>query len=152
VHSSHYETFVASQPYAAVIRSHPASRNEIMNLLQQTIGHTAVRAIVQLLGPGAGGSTASAELPAGEVRVNAPHGLRVRSTPDQNADNVIGMLVHHATVTPASRMGEWLGVQHQGAPGFIHSNFVESAKTPVPSAAPGNREHEHARRDVAGRS
>jgi len=37
------------QPYAAVIRDHPASRSEILSLLQQTIGHTAVRAIVEIL-------------------------------------------------------------------------------------------------------
>jgi len=130
------------QPYAAVIRSHPTSRNEIMSLLQQTIGHTVVRAIVEILGGAstADASPAGAEILAGEVRVNAPHGLRVRSGPDQNADNVIGMLDHHATVMPASRAGEWLGIQHQGVPGFINSQFVVSAKTPVPSAAPVQQE------------
>ena len=129
--------------YADVVRRNPAARHEIIELLQQTIGHGMVLQIVERLAtPQATGAEAElaaggGELPTGDVRVTAPHGLRIRSAPDARGDNVLGMLQHDASVNASERHGEWLGIQHQGAPAFINGRFVESAKAPAPQAIGG---------------
>jgi hypothetical protein len=129
----------APEAYADALRNHPAARDEILMLLQRTIGHGAVQQILAAVAePRAAGAGADSlaggggELPLGPVRVNAPHGLRVRHSPHAgNDDNVIGLLAHEQTVTTTRREGEWLATEHHGQPAFINGHHVEPVAKPA---------------------
>ncbi|HEY4242176.1 MAG TPA: D-alanyl-D-alanine carboxypeptidase family protein [Kofleriaceae bacterium] len=85
---------------------------------------------------GPGGATSGAEAAAvpgkgtqlERVQVVAEHGLRVRSSPDQNRhDNVLGRLAGHTEIETQGHEGDWLKIAYRGTPAFIHSGFTKPA-------------------------
>src|ERR1043166_3457258 len=97
---------------ATVMQDNPSATNEIMALLNQTLGNAFVRAVVDIL---TGGAASAAAAATGQMRVTA-HGLHVRSTPSKHGDdNIIGTLPHHAIVEAKGRQGEWVGIEHGGS-------------------------------------
>jgi hypothetical protein len=106
-----------------------------MELLHRALGNSTVQAIVKMLGA----PPQSTTLAPGQVRVNAPSGLNVRSTPDsEHNGNVVGLLPNHHVVTAHRQDGEWLAIEHQGKPAFVNGTYVEradAAKVPeIPKA------------------
>src|SRR5689334_13083074 len=90
---------------AAVMQGNPSATNEIMALLNQTLGNAFVRTVLDIL---TGGAASAASAATGQMRVTA-HGLHVRSTPSkQGDDNIVGTLPHHAVVEAKGRSGEWV--------------------------------------------
>jgi hypothetical protein len=82
----------------------------------------------------AGGSTTTTTTripPLGAVTVTA-HGLRIRRTPDASVDdNIVGGLHYHAIVIALAHDGEWLRIDHQGEPAFIHGDYVQAVAKPA---------------------
>lgn len=118
--------------YAELLRAHPGSRARILALLHGSLGNAIVQQIVD------GAHAQPSELPLGPVQVHgAAHGLRVRSTPDQTHDNILGMLADHETTTATAKAGEWLAIDHPKGPAFIHGHFVQpvTAGTGAPAGA-----------------
>jgi len=65
-------------------------------------------------------------LPLGPVAVTA-HGLRIRRTPDASVDdNIVGGLHYHAIVIALAHEGEWLRIEYQGEPAYIHGDYVQA--------------------------
>jgi hypothetical protein len=73
---------------------------------------------------------ATRSVPLGPVTVTA-HGLRIRRTPDATVDdNIVGGLHYHAIVIALARDGEWLRIDYQGQPAFIHGDYVQAVAKP----------------------
>jgi hypothetical protein len=109
---------------AAMLQSNPGAQNEILVLLNQTLGHGFVRAVLDLLAPSTGASA------GGPMRVIA-NGLHVRSAPSQlTDDNIIGALPHHAIVSAVGREGDWVKIDHHSGPAFVFGQYVEPAAKP----------------------
>lgn len=107
---------------AGVIRRDPAAKGEILALLHQTLGNAFVVGVM-----------AAARPPAtpGTMRVTAS-ALNVRSTPDKSrADNIIGLLPHHAVVKTTGDGGDWIGIEHRGKPAFVYAQYLEPLPQPA---------------------
>lgn len=77
------------------------------------------------------GIGATRSLSLGPVTVTA-HGLRIRRTPDASIDdNIVGGLHYHAIVIVLAHEGEWLRIDHQGEPAFIHRDYVRAVARPA---------------------
>ena len=77
--------------------------------------------------------TASSETPV-RVRVIA-RGLNVRKSATTDAE-IVGGLRRGDTVEVIGREGKWLGVIHDGAPAFIHGDYVQVAEMTPTTARP----------------
>ncbi len=119
------------RPIANILSAHPDAQTEILAILHATIGNAfvaqvaaAVHAIATEEKPKA------ADVPAGPVRVTAG-ALNVRSAPSSaNNHNVVGRLHRGTIVTPQGKDGDWLRIEHNGEPAFIHGDYVVSVVAP----------------------
>jgi hypothetical protein len=111
--------------FADLIRKQPGARDSVLALLQRQVGNAATQAVVKMLAEPAG----APPTPSVHMHVNAPHGLRVRSTPDAtSATNVLGLLPDQQEVSAKGRSGDWLSIEYAGQPAFVSGQYVEDEK------------------------
>jgi len=104
---------------AIVIAKFPQALVEIYKFLQQNRGNGFVQATI-----------AATPQKSSQVRVTASE-LRVRNSPNQfSHSNIVGGLQHGAVVTVHRRQGEWLAIEHRGAPAFIYASYTAALEVP----------------------
>ncbi len=129
---------------ATLVQTHPTAKHAIMTTLQQTLGNSLVRAVVQLLAASDKPVPSSAPT-TGQMHVTVD-GLNVRRSATKAADNIVGTLNYHDVVVAAGVEGDWVKIEFHGEPAFVFGHYVEPvapkiAYAPVPPSAADSAEH-----------